>query len=324
MSVGLTAAQFQKKLLAWYQAHQRALPWRETKDPYLIWVSEIILQQTRVAQGLPYYQRFTEAFPTVSSLANAKEQQVLRLWQGLGYYSRARNMHRCAKKIVSDHQSKFPSSYDQLLGLPGIGPYTAAAISSIAFGERAAVVDGNVYRVLSRIYGIDVDITSVEGKKSFAAKANELISEQSPGDFNQAMMEFGATHCTPKNPNCSECPFAKTCVALATDRIAELPVKLKKQKVRVRHLHYFLIQHNNKIALRQRLDKDIWTGLFDFYLVETKKATTTEKILAADSTLRSLNGNFEDGPYQVKHILSHQELTSNSIFEITGGQKTEA
>lgn len=305
-SEGLPVAQFQKKILHWYAQNKRMLPWRETKNPYHIWVSEIILQQTRVAQGLPYYHRFIDAFPTVTALAQAPEQQVLRIWQGLGYYSRARNMQACAKKIVSEHIGTFPNSFLELLNLPGIGPYTAAAISSIAFNQKHAVVDGNVFRVLARIFGVDIDIASNEGKNFFTAKANELISATQPGDFNQAMMEFGATHCTPQNPKCDECPFKASCKAYATDRVAELPVKSKKTKVRVRHLHYFIISHNKRVAMRRR-DNDIWKGLFEFYLVETNRNLKTHKAMEADPVLKALKGTLGD-TINVKHILSHQEL----------------
>ncbi len=284
------------------------MPWRESKDPYRIWVSEIILQQTRVAQGLPYYLRFVEAFPDVQSLAKAPQQEVLRLWQGLGYYSRARNMHGCAQQVVKQYGNQFPSSYKELLQLKGIGPYTAAAIASIAFNQVHAVVDGNVFRVLARVFGIDTDIASNEGKKVFTTKANELIDAKQPGDFNQAMMELGATCCTPQNPQCTVCPFEKFCRARATDSVDLFPVKSKKVKIRKRHLHYFVLTWRNKMAMRQRSGNDIWKGLFEFYLVETNRHQTADKIISDDAWLRSLPSKPVRVHAPVKHVLTHQHL----------------
>jgi A/G-specific adenine glycosylase len=297
---------FSKKIIQWYEENKRNLPWRETTDPYKIWLSEIILQQTRVAQGLPYYERFIKTFPTVFSLANAPQQQVLRLWQGLGYYSRARNLHTCAKMVVDDFGGKFPDSYQELKKLKGIGPYTAAAIASIAFKESVAVVDGNVYRVLARLFGIEKDIASNEGKAFFSAKANELIPKEHPDLFNQAMMEFGALHCLPQNPKCDTCVFAKACLANQHDLQKVLPVKSKKLKVRNRYFYYFVIRHQNKILMKQREGKDIWQGLYDFYLVETRRNSTTEVLLKEDLLLKGSTKISESKIY--KHILSHQKL----------------
>ncbi len=299
---------FQKKLLAWYHRNKRTLPWRESQNPYHIWVSEIILQQTRVAQGLPYYQRFIEAFPNVQALAKAPQQNVLRLWQGLGYYSRARNMHACAQQVVKQYGGQFPSAYPELLHLKGIGPYTAAAIASIAFNQPHAVVDGNVFRVLARVYGIDTNIAGPEGKKLFTAKANELIDEKQPGDFNQAMMELGATCCTPQNPQCTVCPLEKFCHAHTTDSVDLFPVKTKKVKIRQRHFHYFVLGWRNKVALRQRSGNDIWKGLFEFYLVETAQLQAAAQIISADSWLRSLPAQPAVVHPPVKHVLTHQHL----------------
>jgi A/G-specific adenine glycosylase len=303
---------FAKKIIEWYEENKRDLPWRqpsnqtELPDPYKIWLSEIILQQTRVTQGLPYYEKLVKNFPTVFSLAKAPQQEVLRLWQGLGYYSRARNLHACAKMVVEDFGGRFPASYQELVKLKGVGPYTAAAIASIAFKESVAVVDGNVFRVLARIFGIDKDIASNEGKKYFFEKANELISKERPDLFNQAMMEFGALHCLPQNPRCDSCLFAKTCVANQQDLQKILPVKSKKLKVRNRYFYYFVIKIGNKILMKPRGSKDIWRGLFDFYLVETKRNQKTESLLVNEKLLEGTSIINESKIY--KHILSHQKL----------------
>lgn len=269
----------------------------------------MILQQTRVAQGLPYYQRFVETFPTVQALAEADEKEVMRLWQGLGYYSRARNLHETAKMVVCDFGGIFPTTYAQLLNLKGIGTYTAAAIASFAFDEKVAVLDGNVYRVLSRLFGIETDITSTQAKKVFGQLANELISEQMPALHNQAIMEFGAMQCVPVSPQCMFCPFAWDCEANATGRQAVLPVKLKKTKVRERYFHYFVIEYQDRIVMRERTDKDVWQGMYDFYLVESSAAETLEQ-LAAQQFINTLlqHGVLvrESAPYT--HILSHQRI----------------
>jgi A/G-specific adenine glycosylase len=302
---------FSIKIIDWYQQNKRNLPWRTTKDPYKIWLSEIILQQTRIAQGLPYYQTFVKNFPDVKSLAAAKPDKVLRLWQGLGYYSRARNLHACAKQVVKNLNGKFPSSFEELKKLPGIGDYTAAAIASISFREPVAVVDGNVFRVLARVFGIDKDIASTEGKKYFFKIANELIPTDTPDIFNQAVMEFGALHCTPQNPKCETCPFEKSCVANAKDMQKLLPVKAPKQKVRKRYFNYVVIEQNGKLLMRKRAAGDIWNGLYDFHLIETKKSTTPSKILSQEAELDKLV--IEDVSILYKHILSHQQLITRFI-----------
>lgn len=306
--MGLTKTVFRQKLLAWYHENKRNLPWRHTKDPYKIWVSEIILQQTRVAQGTPYYERFISTFPDVRQLAQASEEKVLRLWQGLGYYSRARNMHRCAKKISSELKGRFPATYEGLLGLPGVGPYTAAAIGSMAFGQPVAVVDGNVFRVLARIFGMDQDISTPAAKRTFTEKANELLDGDHPGDFNQAMMEFGATCCTPKKPACALCPFASACVANARNLVEQLPVKLKKQNVRVRYFHYLVFEYRNRIALRARTDDDIWKGLYDFFLLESSRPLSEKRIMQEAGVIPQAEKTKVDKVGSVKHILSHQQL----------------
>ena len=302
---------FANKIIAWYQENKRSLPWRETVDPYKIWLSEVILQQTRVSQGLPFYNRFIRTFSTVLDLANATEQQVLRLWQGLGYYSRARNLHACAKKVVADYDGKFPTRYEELQKLPGIGTYTAAAIASIAFKESVAVVDGNVFRVLARIFGIDKDIASPQGKKFFFEKANELIPKDQPDLFNQALMEFGALHCLPQNPKCEECIFSKACVANALGLQKQLPIKSKKPKVRKRYFYYFVIQHQKKILMKERGPKDIWQGLYDFYLIEKKRTHKIENLLREIDLLNSYQLILQSKA--IKHILSHQHLLARFI-----------
>ena len=306
---------FSLKLAEWYQLNKRALPWRDTKNPYRIWLSEIILQQTRVNQGLPYYKKFIQAFPTVFDLARAPEQKVLRLWQGLGYYTRAHNLHKCAKEVVSRYQGKFPESFEELKTLPGIGEYTAAAIASFAFGKRVAVVDGNVSRVLSRIYGVDVPINSPLGKKTFFDLANKLIPDVHPDLHNQGVMEFGALYCTPQNPACDGCIFSASCVANRNSLQALLPVKQRLKKPRRRYFYYFAIQKGKSFLMKKRSEKDIWHGLYDFYLVEKKRTANTDKILVEDSLLRKLfrgrKINEVSGVY--KHVLTHQVIFSRFI-----------
>ncbi len=258
---------FSTTLLEWFREHGRALPWRETHDPYAVWLSEIILQQTQVKQGWAYWERFMQRWPTVEELAAASEDEVLREWQGLGYYSRARNLHTAAKQIVA--LGAFPTTIDGLRKLKGVGDYTAAAIGSIAFGLPVAVVDGNVYRVLARHFGIETPINTTEGKKEFAALAQELLlpalnkEGQGADLFNQAMMDFGATQCTPSSPHCLKCPLQETCVAFRTDRVAALPVKLKTLKVKERYLTYIYIRCHGETAIRRRPAGDIWQGLYE-------------------------------------------------------------
>jgi A/G-specific adenine glycosylase len=300
---------FSQKLLNWYQHHKRDLPWRHTKNPYHIWLSEVILQQTRVNQGLPYYLRFVETFPTVQHLANAEEKEVLRLWQGLGYYSRARNMHLTARIVNQQHQGAFPDKYTELLQLKGIGTYTAAAIASFAFNEKAAVLDGNVYRVLSRVFGIDTDIASNEGKKTFSRLAAELLPDSQTDVYNQAIMEFGALQCTPSNPNCLFCPLNPGCVANLTGRQQALPVKSKKVKVKERFFHYFILRSADSLYMNERVGKDIWSGLYDFLLVEADKLKELEE-LAEDGVIRQLLKDtvVEQESVVYTHVLTHQRV----------------
>jgi len=306
---------FSKKIVEWYDEYHRDLPWRNTQDAYKIWLSEIILQQTRVAQGLPYFKKFIHQYPDVQSLARAKEREVLRLWQGLGYYTRARNLHKCAKEVLEKYTGKFPDSFEELKKLPGIGDYTAAAIASFAYDKCVAVVDGNVYRVLSRVFGIATNIASPEGKMIFTKKANEVISTSEPALHNQAMMEFGAIHCTPLNPLCEECVFKKMCIAYKENLQCVLPVKIKKQKITRRFFYYFLIRNSGKILMTERKHKGIWKGLFDFPLHEEKKAISPEsvlkeffpKILIPESLLEKVISK------GYKHILSHQIIQARFL-----------
>lgn len=307
----MTGKTFSSKLIEWYLQNKRTLPWRETTDAYKIWLSEIILQQTRVAQGLPYYERFVSTYPTVKQLAAAPLQNVLRLWQGLGYYSRARNLHACAKYIAEVNKGIFPSTFLELQKLPGVGPYTAAAIASIAFKESVAVVDGNVYRLLARVFGSEKDIASSEGKKYFFEKANELVPQNHPDLFNQAMMEFGALHCLPQNPKCEECIFSKSCVAKQHHMQMVLPIKSKPTKIRKRYFYYFVLRYKNKILMKQRTHKDIWHGLHDFYLVETSRNQKPDSILAKDKFLHTYKPTSVSK--QITHVLSHQQLKTRFI-----------
>jgi A/G-specific adenine glycosylase len=299
---------FSETIIAWYSQHARDLPWRNTKDPYVIWLSEIILQQTRVAQGLPYFHRLLEAFPCVMDLAKADEDYLFRLWQGLGYYSRARNLHKTAK-IVAESGGKFPSNYTELVKLPGVGPYTAAAIASFAFDEPKPVVDGNVFRILSRYFGLDVDILQASARKTFTDLAEELIPKDQPAIFNQAIMEFGSLQCSP-SPTCPTCPLQFTCVAFSENRVPSLPFKSKKKRQKERYFAYFIIEKKGKIWVRQRAGKDIWQGLWEFYLVELTQCESLEQIIGKDSMLeelgkRSLITSLVSPP---THLLSHQKI----------------
>ncbi len=306
----MRSGDFSKKIIDWYLTHQRDLPWRKGKSPYRIWLSEIILQQTRVAQGLPYYYRFIKEFPNVDALAKAPQQKVLRAWQGLGYYSRARNLHACAKKISNTRGGAFPNTYDDLIGLPGVGPYTAAAIASMAFDEPKALADGNVYRVLARIFGIENDIASSGGRQVFMSKANELIDQTRPGIFNQAVMEFGALCCTPKKPACDSCIFSTQCFARKHEMINNLPFKSKRPKIRQRYFNYFVFLSGKKIAMRKRTEKDIWNGLFDFYLYEGAKNRKLEQMAKQSKVLAGLLKGMkcESKAKIIKHVLTHQTI----------------
>jgi A/G-specific adenine glycosylase len=306
--------EFSKSLINWYLQNKRDLPWRKTSDPYYIWLSEIMLQQTRVTQGLPYFLSFTEAFPTVFDLANAPEEQVLKLWQGLGYYSRARNLHTTAKYIAEELKGVFPPSYSELLKLKGVGDYTAAAIASIAYGEAVPVVDGNVYRVLSRYKGIATDISGSSAKKEFTALAATLLPKADASSFNQAMMEFGALQCVPRNPDCSVCVFKAECVAFNTGRVGDLPVKLKKTKVTNRYFNYLVLKDSiGNTLVNKRTSKGIWHNLYEFPLIETTGEVSFNETInfieekyagqILPSGIKLMNAD------KIVHKLSHQHLS---------------
>ena len=310
---------FSNLLLHWYLHHKRDLPWRNTKNPYSIWLSEIMLQQTRVAQGTPYYLKFVTAFPTVFDLANANEDTVLKLWQGLGYYSRARNLHQTAKHVAFELKGVFPETYTNLLKLKGVGEYTAAAIASFAYNEVVPVVDGNVFRVLARYFDIETDIASAVAKNEFSKLAQMLIPADNPAEFNQAIMEFGALQCVPKNPNCNACIFNSSCAALANKKVAQLPIKLKKTKVTNRFLNYLIfIDGKHKTQIKQRLEKGIWQHLYEFPCIETDcEENETSVVHKINAQFASLNIKqiviFNNKP--IIHKLSHQKLYIN-FFEV--------
>lgn len=296
---------FSRVLLDWYAEHRRELPWRETKDPYRIWISEIILQQTRVVQGYEYFLRFVERFPDLAALAEADEDEVMKYWQGLGYYSRARNLHAAARSM----NGVFPRTYEGVRALKGVGDYTAAAICSIAYDMPYAVVDGNVYRVLSRYFGVEVPIDSVQGKKLFASLAQEMLDEKHAALYNQAIMDFGAIQCTPQSPSCMFCPLADSCSALATGKVALLPIKQYRTKTTDRYFTYIYMCVGGQMLLRKRTGNDIWRNLYELPLIETDHQMTVEELLLA-SELKELGANVEPivRPLQigVKHVLSHQ------------------
>lgn len=305
---------FSKKLLEWYDPASRNLPWKKTNDAYKIWLSEIILQQTRVEQGTPYYLAFVQQYPTVKKLANAPLDDVLKLWEGLGYYSRARNLHAAAKQIVLAHKGKFPATHSEILQLKGIGNYTAAAIASFAYNLPHAVVDGNVYRVLSRIFDIEIPVDSTKGKVVFQQFADDLLDKKNPSVYNQAIMDFGALICKPQQPLCMQCPFSSECKALALNKIALLPVKSKKLIKTERHFHYFVLFDSVHIYINQRAENDIWKGLFEFPMDEK----ADDKWSIADSNL--LNSiNYQKSkinkPVIYRQTLSHQYI-NGYFYEI--------
>ncbi|MDN3676024.1 A/G-specific adenine glycosylase [Flavobacterium paronense] len=304
---------FSKALIQWYLQNKRDLPWRNDTNPYTIWLSEIMLQQTRVAQGLPYFLRFTAAFPTFFDLAKADEEEVLKLWQGLGYYSRARNLHKTAKQIAFEFNGEFPKSYGELLKLKGIGEYTAAAIASFAYNESVPVVDGNVFRVLSRYFDVETDIASTGAKKEFTQLAAEVLPKGQANLFNQAIMEFGALQCVPKNPDCGICVFNDSCLGLQQKKVAQLPVKSKKIKVTNRFFNYLVFSdENDKTIINKRTQKGIWHNLYEFPVLETEMAESDIAVLDLIQ-----NQSFVDNPIQeiqlynsetIVHKLSHQHL----------------
>lgn len=296
-------------LIAWYNSRKRDLPWRHTHDPYKIWLSEIILQQTRVDQGTPYYLNFVEKYPTVFHLAAAPIHEILRTWQGLGYYSRAQNLHKCANTVVDIYNGKFPSDRQELIKLPGIGPYTSAAIASLAFGKKEAVIDGNVIRVISRLYGIEDDI----GERTTLIQIQKIVDDLIPADrpdiFNQAIMEFGALHCKPKNPLCQLCEFLEFCTAKKKEIQYLIPFKAKKIKIRKRYLHYLIVEFSGKILLRERTENDIWKGLFEFLLVEVDTEKNFNQLPLPENMIQnSLEWGIVDESIIYNHQLTHQKI----------------
>jgi A/G-specific adenine glycosylase len=307
---------FSRLLLAWYEANGRRLPWRATCDPYAIWVSEIILQQTRVAQGLDYFHRFMQLFPDFHALALAPEDEVMKAWQGLGYYSRARHLHAAAK--VMHAAGRFPDSYEGVLALPGVGEYTAAAICSFAYGMPVAVVDGNVYRVLSRYLGIDTPIDTTAGKRQIAEAAQLLMDRQRPADYNQAIMDFGALQCTPASPECAACPLEASCAARQADAVAQLPVKSRRTKVTDRYFTYIYVRTSAYTYIKKRTADDIWRNLYELPLIETPQPLAMEELLAhpqfrewvgQTAVVRLVRKD-------VKHVLSHRVIHAD-FYEAT-------
>lgn len=299
----------------WYGQNKRDLPWRNTKNPYIIWISEIILQQTRVEQGLPYFEKLVDAFPTINQFAQAKEDKILKMWQGLGYYSRARNMHHAAREIIKKHDGKFPDSFSELKKLKGIGDYTAAAIASFAFNISHPVVDGNVYRFLSRYYGIKAPVDTIKGKKKFYTIADEVLDRKNPALHNQAIMEFGALQCKPF-PDCKVCPLKTDCYAFKNNKVKQFPIKTKAHKIKERHFNYLFIKWANNIFLNKRSGSDIWKNLYELPLIESKKKTTLHYLKKLNAwknmfgtssmlTLSSVNC--------YKHQLSHQTIYARFI-----------
>lgn len=303
---------FSRKILNWYNINKRDLPWRNTRNPYYIWISEVVLQQTRVDQGKQYYLKFIDSFPDISNLATASEDEVLKLWQGLGYYSRARNLHRGAKQIIEQHKGIFPDKYSELLKISGIGPYTAAAIASIAFNNAVAAIDGNVYRVLSRVFEVNDAIDSGAGKKTFEKLANKLIDKNEPGNYNQALMELGALICKPHNPDCKNCPLQNNCLAYKNKTINTLPVKSKKTLIRHRYFYYLIINYEECVYVKQRTENDIWKKLYDFPLIESTKDLPANAITQSADWINI----FGQSPATLNHIseLVNHQLTHQKIY----------
>ncbi len=310
-----------KILHRWYHENKRDLPWRHTSDAYLIWLSEIMLQQTQVAQGLPYYLKFSERFPTVQDLAAAEEEEVLKLWQGLGYYSRARNLHAAAKQVMTEFEGIFPTRYDDLITLKGVGDYTASAVASFSSGEAKACVDGNVIRVISRLFGMDLPYDTGAGQKAIRSLADELLDKEDSHTHNQAIMEFGALQCTPKNTDCEKCPLQGKCMAFAQGKVFDLPIKSKKTKVQNLYLYYYVFLHQNKTLISQRSDSGIWKNMYEFPLLESEKKVSKKEVLARLTDTIAKNGVGEEKLTDSKitfseiytHILSHRKIQATFI-----------
>ena len=319
---------FDLSILKWYRQNKRNLPWRNTNNPYFIWLSEIILQQTRVDQGMNYYLKFIKNFPTIEELAEADEQTILSNWQGLGYYSRARNLHATAKEITQKYNGIFPDKHEEILKLKGIGPYTAAAIASFSYDLPHPVVDGNVYRVLTRLFDIDTPIDTKEGIKLINKIANQLLSTEHPGEYNQAIMEFGAIHCTPTNPKCDSCIFATHCKGKINNTYLQRPIKSKKTAIKKRYFHYLEVSNENDIILHKRTEEDIWKHLFQFPLIEKKQMDDLQ--LIQKQFEKKFNQKIHSLPNVQKHILSHQHIFTyfwkielkDSVLEILNSTDT--
>jgi len=309
---------FQAIIIKWYKKYKRDLPWRKTKDPYKIWVSEIILQQTRVNQGYNYYLEFINKFPDINALAYSSLDKLLKVWQGLGYYSRARNMHKTAKFITENFNGTFPHKFEELIKLNGVGEYTASAIASICYNKPYAVIDGNVFRVLARIFGIKEYIDTTNGKKKFKKLANKLISKNNPSLYNQAIMEFGAIQCMPKNPLCTNCPFVNSCYAYNNNSINSLPAKNKKKKIKNRYFYYLIINYNGNTYLNKRTEKDIWNSLYEFPLIEMNAKVDDEKVIQSEQFI-SIFGHSKILIQKrkttfYKHILTHQHIYAKYFY----------
>jgi len=317
---------FSATLLKWYGHYKRELPWRDEQDPYKIWVSEIILQQTRISQGWNYYLRFIERFPSVADLAAAAEDEVLKQWQGLGYYSRARNLHTGAKQIAAQHDGKFPHLYHDVLKIKGVGEYTAAAIVSMAFNLPYPAIDGNAFRVLTRIFGIHTPIDTQAGKKEITVLANQLIDKKQAGMFNQAIMDFGSLQCVPSNPDCEQCCFAASCVAKQKNLQTVLPIKSQKTKIQTRYFYYLHIRNQGKTLIQKRENKDIWKGLYEFPLLESKEELPIDEILQSFSSkdmLKNCTWVLDAVSPVYKHQLSHQLIIAQFItLVVTQGSPT--
>lgn len=319
-----TPSVFAKSLLRWHEeCNDRSLPWKDEKDPYKIWLSEIILQQTRAEQGMPYYLRFIEQYPTVSDLATAPEDEVFRLWQGLGYYARCRNLLHTAREIVSRYEGIFPQRYEDIRALKGIGEYTAAAIASFAYGMSYPVIDGNVYRVLSRYFAEPTPVNTPEGKKIFTALAQEVFAPEQPAAYNQAIMDLGAVVCKPKQPLCTECYLADHCKAYQQGTVATLPVKLQKIKVKERQLQYWVLIHEDKVYLQQRLAKDVWQHLYEFYCVEGAMPEDFKQLQQDKKMIRSCRENVCTTRQRLTHQLIHSTFSVMYLKSVPGYLKTE-
>lgn len=312
---------FKELLLKWYAVNKRDLPWRDTTNPYHIWVSEVILQQTRVAQGIGYYYRFLSEFPSVTDLALAQEDKVLKVWQGLGYYTRARNLQKAAIWLMENSNGELPKTYDSLLKIPGIGPYSAGAIASFAFGQAVPAIDGNVYRIFARIFGVFASPASATGKKEFNDIAYELIDKDNPAQFNQALLDFGALQCIPRNPNCETCPFNSVCYAFRNNTIESLPVKIKKGGIKLRYFVYLIIKYRGSILMSKRTSKDIWHSLYEFPLIEFKDSKNLESF---ENSILWPKIFGKAGTYinkvspVITHKLSHQTLNILFVTVSTG------